>query len=230
MANGHPALHAGPGPLVYPDPAGKGAVHVDDPQTWNMYAYVRNNPTTLTDPSGEFNLLTPLLEAVTSFVSEALDAGSYLVKEVTRSKPQVVVYANNPNPTPHQYVKGGPTSRIVTYHAASIGKDGKISSMDDQNPEIRLHEQLDRNSKGNPTLEDGTRPQYGAFDDIQGAQRSGDSFRVLRDWSVNQSPVEVLVRAQGTTYKFEVLTVDTNASPSINTTYTNTRPDWAPKQ
>jgi RHS repeat-associated protein len=35
-----------------PDPAGKGAVRLDDPQTWNMYAYVRNNPTTLTDPSG----------------------------------------------------------------------------------------------------------------------------------------------------------------------------------
>jgi RHS repeat-associated protein len=38
------------------DPAGKGAVRLDDPQTWNMYTYVRNNPTTLTDPSG---LVTP---------------------------------------------------------------------------------------------------------------------------------------------------------------------------
>jgi RHS repeat-associated protein len=71
-----------------PDPIGKAAARLDFPQTWNMYAYVRNNPTTLTDPSGEFNLLTPLLEAVTSFVSEALDAGSYLVKDVTRSKPK----------------------------------------------------------------------------------------------------------------------------------------------
>ena len=35
-----------------PDPAGKNAVKLADPQTWNMYAYVRNNPTTLTDPSG----------------------------------------------------------------------------------------------------------------------------------------------------------------------------------
>ena len=35
-----------------PDPGGLKAVHLDDPQTWNMYAYVRNNPTTLTDPSG----------------------------------------------------------------------------------------------------------------------------------------------------------------------------------
>jgi len=36
-----------------PDPIGEKAVRLDDPQTWNMYAYVRNNPTTLTDPSGE---------------------------------------------------------------------------------------------------------------------------------------------------------------------------------
>jgi RHS repeat-associated protein len=40
------------GRWLTPDPAGKGAVRLDDPQTWNMYAYVRNSPTTLTDPSG----------------------------------------------------------------------------------------------------------------------------------------------------------------------------------
>ena len=34
------------------DPAGKDAVKLDDPQTWNLYAYVRNDPLTLTDPSG----------------------------------------------------------------------------------------------------------------------------------------------------------------------------------
>jgi RHS repeat-associated protein len=45
------------GRWLSPDPAGKGAVHLDDPQTWNLYAYVRNNPTTLTDPTGlDFNL------------------------------------------------------------------------------------------------------------------------------------------------------------------------------
>jgi RHS repeat-associated protein len=35
-----------------PDPAGKKGAKLIDPQTWNMYAYVRNNPTTFTDPTG----------------------------------------------------------------------------------------------------------------------------------------------------------------------------------
>jgi RHS repeat-associated protein len=40
------------GRWLSPDPIGVKAVKLNDPQTWNMYAYVRNNPTTLTDPSG----------------------------------------------------------------------------------------------------------------------------------------------------------------------------------
>jgi len=40
------------GRWLTPDPGGRNAVRLDDPQTWNMYSYVRNSPTTLTDPSG----------------------------------------------------------------------------------------------------------------------------------------------------------------------------------
>lgn len=40
------------GRWLTPDPGGKKVVRLDDPQTWNAYAYVRNNPTTLTDPTG----------------------------------------------------------------------------------------------------------------------------------------------------------------------------------
>jgi len=40
------------GRWLTPDPGGKNVVRLDDPQTWNMYAYARNNPATLTDPSG----------------------------------------------------------------------------------------------------------------------------------------------------------------------------------
>ena len=40
------------GRFMTPDPAGQRATNPSDPQTWNMYVYVRNNPTTLTDTTG----------------------------------------------------------------------------------------------------------------------------------------------------------------------------------
>jgi len=40
------------GRWLRPDPAGMAAVDATDPQTWNRYAYVRNNPLALVDPSG----------------------------------------------------------------------------------------------------------------------------------------------------------------------------------
>jgi len=40
------------GRWLVPDPAGEMAVNPANPQTWNMYAYVGDNPTTLNDPSG----------------------------------------------------------------------------------------------------------------------------------------------------------------------------------
>jgi len=40
------------GRWMTPDPGGRKVVKLDDPQTWNMYAYVGNNPTSLNDPGG----------------------------------------------------------------------------------------------------------------------------------------------------------------------------------
>jgi RHS repeat-associated protein len=41
------------GRWMSPDPGGLKVIHLDDPQTWNMYAHARNNSTTDVDPDGE---------------------------------------------------------------------------------------------------------------------------------------------------------------------------------
>jgi RHS repeat-associated protein len=38
--------------FLQPDPAGMAAADPTDPQTWNRYAYVRNDPANMTDPTG----------------------------------------------------------------------------------------------------------------------------------------------------------------------------------
>lgn len=40
------------GRWLSPDPAGLGSVNTANPQSWNRYAYVMNNPMTLIDPLG----------------------------------------------------------------------------------------------------------------------------------------------------------------------------------
>ena len=40
------------GRWLVPDPAGLAAVDITNPQTWNRYAYVGNNPLSATDPLG----------------------------------------------------------------------------------------------------------------------------------------------------------------------------------
>ncbi len=49
-----------------PDPAGLGAVDPANPQSWNRYAYVRNNPTSRIDPSGTVDINPGLMYAMMS--------------------------------------------------------------------------------------------------------------------------------------------------------------------
>jgi RHS repeat-associated protein len=44
--------HTTQGRWISPDPAGMGAVNPANPQTWNRYSYVGNNPLNAVDPSG----------------------------------------------------------------------------------------------------------------------------------------------------------------------------------
>jgi RHS repeat-associated protein len=48
--------HATQGRWLSPDPAGLAAADPSNPQSWNRYAYVLNNPTTLIDPLGLDNI------------------------------------------------------------------------------------------------------------------------------------------------------------------------------
>ena len=47
--------HYDQGRWVSPDPAGLAAVDFSNPQSWNRYAYVMNNPLSNMDPSGMYN-------------------------------------------------------------------------------------------------------------------------------------------------------------------------------
>src|SRR5580700_3731350 len=48
----HREQHSTEGRWISPDPAGINAVDPTNPQSWNRYAYVLNNPLALTDPFG----------------------------------------------------------------------------------------------------------------------------------------------------------------------------------
>jgi RHS repeat-associated protein len=52
MWGSHRELHPVQGRWIQPDPAGLAAVDPTNPQSWNRYAYVGNNPLSFNDPLG----------------------------------------------------------------------------------------------------------------------------------------------------------------------------------
>jgi RHS repeat-associated protein len=63
------------GRWLTPDPAGLAAVDVTNPQTWNRYAYVTNNPVSMTDPLG--------LDSETSSTDSSGNTTDYTTVDVT---------------------------------------------------------------------------------------------------------------------------------------------------
>jgi RHS repeat-associated protein len=79
------------GRWLTPDPSGVKAARLDDPQTWNMYAYTRNNPTTVTDPSG---LVTPAVAAMSNEFPD-IAAGSPFFSEDLLDMAAMMTVAQN---------------------------------------------------------------------------------------------------------------------------------------
>ena len=104
-------LHSIQGRWIQPDPAGRKAVDVTNPQSWNRYAYVLNNPLSFNDPTGESIELTgdedtrrKELEALQQAVGA--QAASYLYQNAvtttdangnTTTNYYVGVYTNGPS-------------------------------------------------------------------------------------------------------------------------------------
>jgi len=106
-----------------------------------------------------------------------------------------------------------------------MDKNGKIDSHDIlRDAKLTLHEKLDPNSKS-PTehIEQKPHTETGSYKDYQFVP-GGASYRVLRDWSVNGQPANVLDIPNHTAYHYELITNDANANPPIKTEYTNTPP------
>jgi len=108
------------GRWLSPDPGGLKVVHLDDPQTWNMYAYVRNNPTTLTDPSG----LDGLDWLKQCFI--ALDVPLWLLPKKDETPPPRLPPATAPKQTVAE-LKTDVTKRTTTFLWTSTGTSEVIT-------------------------------------------------------------------------------------------------------
>ena len=235
------------GRWLSPDPGGVKVVHLDDPQTWNMYAYVRNNPTTLTDPTG----LDPstsqaqiegeaVCQALSNFwCASSAPAGTTndqgkssmigwsdldpVQQGAQNQQKTTVVFSDNANPDSAKY-RGG-VERTVDYQAAEMYQTGHIGTHEIINAaKLTLHEEMDPNSK-NPHQIIASPPnsQGGVNEDYQ-LVKAGEQYRVLRDGKVNGESAMVYDKATKGTYRYELTTLDANAKDAIKTQYTNARP------
>jgi RHS repeat-associated protein len=100
--------------FMSPDPINAGA-DPTDPQTWNAYSYVRNNPMNATDPSGMFQRPIAAVPAVNVSVDE-FDLMSIPVVTQVWNGPQTITPPQAPAAVPEFGNQNGyATSGIVSY-------------------------------------------------------------------------------------------------------------------
>ncbi|MBZ5671182.1 MAG: hypothetical protein LAO04_15815 [Acidobacteriia bacterium] len=155
------------GRWLSPDPGGLKVVHLDDPQTWNMYAYVRNNPTTFTDPSGLEGNQPPPCKPGTSCPQHKADTTDAALQQkagdpTAHGQPNLVIVVASDTTKPAEFPPGVTqrdrnytveTKEDDSFHADTNGKH--FVTMNEKqtggNDKPRL---ADPNEKGRPTLQD----------------------------------------------------------------------------
>ena len=77
------------GQWISPDPGGIASVDPTDPQTWNRYAYVRNSPTSMVDPTGLDGEGGAVLEGSAGIVAISARRPLYPWRKVRRTPPVI---------------------------------------------------------------------------------------------------------------------------------------------
>jgi len=126
------------GRWLTPDPAGLKAMDLSNPQSWNRYTYVMNNPITMVDPSGLYNCGDPhgefvcqgstdlfpigALAVLSAAVQQMLGSGGQAAQQVPGGESEAVATIGGDNNDPaFQQMAGQQIADTTTVYPANNG-------------------------------------------------------------------------------------------------------------
>ncbi len=215
--------------------------HPGAPQSWNEYAYVRNNPLRYIDPTGEASTSCHadgngcVYSDNSGYAGGTEDGGrdpqkyeaqakkrrsaAAAQKQKQKPKKELVVVAQN-RPTVRLGTWAG---RDATYYVVEVlvvdNKAKRTSGGAETNYDITLSEKSD-NAPPGAILADPPQTQKRQFEDEQSV-RAGRPYDVTRRWSIDKNPARVFDSVSGTLYDYEVLHLSFEARPQLRIEYKN---------
>jgi RHS repeat-associated protein len=183
------------GRWMSPDPAGLGAASLANPQSWNMYSYVTNNPTTFTDPLGldqcsdylSSNQCQGVTGGVWSNGCDSFDPPWWCLCEEMGSGdcgPEPAIspipwWPATPPPTPTVASLGEPSFGWPNGTSIYGGGGGPWS----ENPGISLNPHLTLNQLlGLPEPQQGC--EFGPCEGVPGSTGNASGFQEIGSWNI----------------------------------------------